>query len=1763
MADVIRKATNKFTKGLVMDFSPENTRNEVLIHALNATLLTFNGNELSLQNDMGNARVETAYLPNGYMPVGTCEYGGIIYIVSYNPLENKSQIGCFPSPERNISQKELGHNTEIIGSDKFTNGSGEIHNNSYKVLLKQSNLNPGDKFLIHSNPELVKNRLKDLLIKKDDTYKEIDNPIIALNVVSIEDSGKIVYLNNTVHRYDFNIDTTQYKYFITPNADSNGNLIDLDSYRNALSSGYSVFKEKTSGKLAILAELITIDSYSVTHSIQQTENPGVFDIILHTEVSPELTSDTYYQNPKLAYYYLEESEGYLQVDNDSGNTIKMSDSGFMNTKLSSIYEPTDNNFSLELNPTLAQEGALFDFPVKGTYHRKEKLLSEDDLNAIDFENVNTQFKSDVYHRVKKSQLKNLDYFIQNLKAKFYSYLNNTDIYTQYEEEILNENYIYYIETIVPKYIDVERNIEFKDQTLYKRESLLQIADSTVIADISIEKFENEEIEIYKKATDEDIENNDTFYQKIADNQYKKVSKPLDPNITYYIKQIKITKKSLGYDLTNQTIPSTVYYYSNTGTPDKATPDDINTYFDFETYPEKAPFDLYRRTENVGYVEASEEDFESYQQGNTKLYVKNGYYTIDINETDPNDMVFVKIEKDSYLSNDYFVPEIDFNYITYYNTPDKIYPLERALSLYIVEQYLPELPIQDYVDYPYKDVKLATLKLPSVVSDNNLSFPFKYDYTIVPCMEFGKLNNLKVSNTIDFSKLYLFNQSEFDEWRYIVNGDQLIFTIGAQVYDTFETHKVDGIVLEFYDNQGCVGLIDILNKKSYSGQFTKSIYLNTKEELKSKYIKFTDGSVYGQYEDVPKRKEGYQEGILQSNLIYLVQPYLRVTEGNSYKFIKKNKLFLFTLPIFNDYYYTVRNFNTIEKPKLNMVLTYQISDRSKLKAVNFDNEKVQDYLSGKSDKTPIDFTSNVCYEGESRLQLAVGLHKDYVESGLLSDVTIGEIFNCKLNIEPINDQHITFEKGEGEEKTTLEIPNFNDYNFNDYNFLIQQENYINILYNFNVPYITHINNIKDTSVPATTICALYHQQPNGIYNYADFGLYEVSNEDVKCYLSDLVMYNSGSTTESIFGIARMAIASDSDQMYLQCTSYRQYTQDVISLTTPGRLNAGDPLKSVVNNIGKLSFCQPHAHCLLEGSYLSNIVKNSDGTYILDSESLTSNIIEFPIYNLSANTIDLIDYQTKFVSAVNYKEVSTSAEYNGLTLSQITKFNRLLLNSMSTIYAYNPDYKQVQLKIGEVVIDNPEQTFSSILYCNDSKFNFEENNSCLNDYLKLVKDDQSSNLSAYLKSLFQNYDESDYDKEQFPQLYFEPDYTYCGKEDKPYLISELTYNIKVPDKLYEDLSFDFSKGLFIKHSDSSWDYLEGDINRNFLYGFLQQGDKKKLVQLDVTTYTLDNDGFVKIKDKIKSGDTETVTIPSNIFPNEIGSVQNNFTATVDLNLENNSDSECTVTWTIPTLEYIQKIDDWIYGFVDLRNIQISQLTASYMITSTSETDNTNVWVTSKPKIEVVLVQNIPNSNSIVLKEIKDPNDLKWFFGEDPSGRNLTLNNGETISYGANCVSGGVFESTMLQTGYKTSVIFNFDVDANMVFGIVRCKVEDVNINVSIYKKLSDLEDTIIHVNKTNNYFIRNSNRYYNRYVDTNFKGSTITINDLIYRPEIDGHRLYMKDQYNVVSGAKIVYRLQGENLKDLSLNTLQLYSGPCYTDLSVEEKDPEYDLTTFNK
>ena len=260
MINTIMTAKNTFAEGLVMDFAPDNTQATTLTSALNATLLTFNGNEMSLQNDMGNGRVETAYLPEGYVPVGTCEFGDIIYIVSYNPITNKSQIGCFPSPERNISSQEIGELQTNLKSSDFqelsdSGPTGRLVASSCKKILYKKELNPGDKYIISSsNLEENKNSITD--------YGNTSNiygtfpKLLKIHVVAIEDSGKINYLDSTVRWYD--------NFFIA-NGTNGEATPDLDKYRSLVSSGYSVFQSKVSGKLALLIELEKINSISCTY----------------------------------------------------------------------------------------------------------------------------------------------------------------------------------------------------------------------------------------------------------------------------------------------------------------------------------------------------------------------------------------------------------------------------------------------------------------------------------------------------------------------------------------------------------------------------------------------------------------------------------------------------------------------------------------------------------------------------------------------------------------------------------------------------------------------------------------------------------------------------------------------------------------------------------------------------------------------------------------------------------------------------------------------------------------------------------------------------------------------------------------------------------------------------------------------------------------------------------------------------------------------------------------------------------------------------------------------------------------------------------------------------------------------------------------------------------------------------------------------------------------------------------------------------------
>jgi len=75
---------------------------------------------------------------------------------------------------------------------------------------------------------------------------------------------------------------------------------------------------------------------------------------------------------------------------------------------------------------------------------------------------------------------------------------------------------------------------------------------------------------------------------------------------------------------------------------------------------------------------------------------------------------------------------------------------------------------DYIKY--KDLKLGTVSIPKDIYDNKKKLLFKYDYTLLPCMKYGKLEHLAVQNTIDFSNLFNFDASNFTTWKYHIDGN---------------------------------------------------------------------------------------------------------------------------------------------------------------------------------------------------------------------------------------------------------------------------------------------------------------------------------------------------------------------------------------------------------------------------------------------------------------------------------------------------------------------------------------------------------------------------------------------------------------------------------------------------------------------------------------------------------------------------------------------------------------------------------------------------------------------------------------------------------------------------------------------------------------------------------------------------------------------------------------------------------------------------------
>lgn len=267
------ESNNTFGEGLMMDMNPLTTPNTVMTNCLNGTLITFNGNEYILQNDMGNGRVETAFLPEGFVPLGTTELGGIIYIVSYNPNTNRCQIGSFPSPERNITSDEVENSPVIELNNKdfgYVEGVGARVYYLKKNLNSNLTFNPGDKFIVYGDTIGANmNKIQGI----DYDKKDLLNETIRLYIGTITSDGKLIVFDNLKR---FKIDDSGHEYYIYQydgKSQSDGKP-GLDKYRSLVSQPYNIFNSKISGELVVIAELVQCNSFEaqISHKFDTNKN---------------------------------------------------------------------------------------------------------------------------------------------------------------------------------------------------------------------------------------------------------------------------------------------------------------------------------------------------------------------------------------------------------------------------------------------------------------------------------------------------------------------------------------------------------------------------------------------------------------------------------------------------------------------------------------------------------------------------------------------------------------------------------------------------------------------------------------------------------------------------------------------------------------------------------------------------------------------------------------------------------------------------------------------------------------------------------------------------------------------------------------------------------------------------------------------------------------------------------------------------------------------------------------------------------------------------------------------------------------------------------------------------------------------------------------------------------------------------------------------------------------------------------------------------
>lgn len=407
--------TNTFSDGLNMDLHPLSTPNTVMTDCINGTMITYNDNEFVLQNERGNSIIPDAHLSEGFIPVAMKEYNGILYIVSYNPKDKKTEIGTYPSPATTTEMSGIEYKGTISNNtiSKYTEYNQEINYYDYNLLVSNY-----DRYLLNTTPI---------------------NDLLTLEHFIMDDQGttkKIQLRENETHRFSHaGIGVLGYRYRPYYLTSVNVSIVPVQNGNSAklICTSISDDSELINGKYEDLDFGYKIRLYLVSNKLEKVEyipNEGGFtsnytsfykdwvhtyNIENNHNISLDILNDFTIGDNQ--YVYDDNLEAIVSGDKIF-NMFEIRVQPFMKSGEHIIYFD-------HLDSVLTVNPSKLLFPESHFIKFNYKKVNSDDANETFDITVTTVIDSSKYHRISINKLSSED--IGEASYKLYKIDNNGNL----------------------------------------------------------------------------------------------------------------------------------------------------------------------------------------------------------------------------------------------------------------------------------------------------------------------------------------------------------------------------------------------------------------------------------------------------------------------------------------------------------------------------------------------------------------------------------------------------------------------------------------------------------------------------------------------------------------------------------------------------------------------------------------------------------------------------------------------------------------------------------------------------------------------------------------------------------------------------------------------------------------------------------------------------------------------------------------------------------------------------------------------------------------------------------------------------------------------------------------------------------------------------------------------------------------------------------------------------------------------------------------